>query len=53
MNQPPQPSASGGILERAERETNGVLTENEQKILDICRHDEEQRNRILFGGGLW
>ncbi|CAD7939830.1 unnamed protein product [Amoebophrya sp. A120] len=53
INQPPVPSGSGGILERAQRENNGVLTENEEKILAICKEDEEQRNRILFGGGLW
>jgi len=52
INQPPQPSGSGGILERSQR-TGEPLTENEIKILDICREDEEQRNRILFGGGLW
>ncbi|CAD7965168.1 unnamed protein product [Amoebophrya sp. A25] len=52
INQAPEPSGSGGILERAQR-TGEPLTENEMKILEICREDEEQRNRLLFGGGLW
>lgn len=28
------------------------LTENERKIVAICRVDEEERDRILWGGGL-
>eukprot|EP00930_Biecheleria_cincta_P003035 TRINITY_DN103977_c0_g1_i1.p1 TRINITY_DN103977_c0_g1~~TRINITY_DN103977_c0_g1_i1.p1 ORF type:complete len:303 (+),score=53.18 TRINITY_DN103977_c0_g1_i1:82-990(+) len=28
------------------------LTENERKIVEICRTDEEERDRILWGGGL-
>lgn len=28
------------------------LTENERKIVEICRKDEEERDRILWGGGL-
>lgn len=29
------------------------LTEHEKKLVDICRRDEEERDRILFGGGLY
>jgi len=29
------------------------LTDHQIKLLNACREDEEQRNRILFGGGLY
>lgn len=29
------------------------LTENEKKLVEICRNDEEERDRVLFGGGLY
>lgn len=29
-----------------------LLTEHEQRLVQICREDEFQRDRILFGGGL-
>lgn len=29
------------------------LTENEKKLVEICRKDPEERDRVLFGGGLY
>lgn len=29
------------------------LTEDERAIVMVCRENEEQRDRVLFGGGLW
>jgi len=29
------------------------LTENERKIVKICQEDPEERDRVLFGGGLY
>jgi len=28
------------------------LTENERSIVEICRKDEDERDRLLWGGGL-
>lgn len=28
------------------------LTENERKLVDVCRNDEFERDRVLWGGGL-
>ena len=52
INSRPLASASGGMVERA-RAAGVELTEAQFKILEICETDEEERNRILFGGGLW
>lgn len=43
-----QASYTGGILEQG-----GQLSDEQVQILEICKTDEEQRDRILFGGGLW
>lgn len=29
------------------------LTDHERKLVDICRTDEDEKNRILWGGGLY
>lgn len=29
------------------------LTENERKLVEVCRKDEEERDRVLWGGGLY
>jgi len=29
------------------------LSENERKLVEICRNDEEERDRVMFGGGLY
>ena len=52
INAAPVRSSTGGMLERA-RAAGEPLTDNQLQILEICKEDEEERNRLLFGGGLW
>lgn len=56
MPKPGQGDDRYGILTKAIFADEGAdmshLTENEKKIVEVCRKDEFERDRILWGGGL-
>lgn len=52
VNEKSTRSQTGGMLERAQRDGE-QLTADQLRILEICKTDDQERDRLLFGGGLW